>query len=306
MITPYKPFLITAFFLLFATSTYAYVGAAWHFTGGNVTMYPVSDPSPKAVCLQDGTNCPANSTSGGGGGFTQWNLAASNGTAGSVAITNDTLVQFVAGNNIIITRNGSSIVINSTATAAGGSGNGNVTGGGVAGTLTQWYNTTHLLALSYPTLYGNITGNIMNWSSDRPNYVNFTVFNQQNNLSLAQIVANIQNWSADRNNYVNYTSLYSILNGQNNLTLAQIVTNIGNWSLDRPSYVNFTVLGHQTNLTLAQVAANVGNWSADRATYLQNNTHANFTKLSINTSQQVTYNGSCFNFTGATSQWLVC
>lgn len=94
---------------------------------------------PKTMCLGpllNGTPC-FNGTNGtmimtgsyinwsdimnreGGSGYTQWLLSASD-TSGSQAITNNTLVSFIAGNNILITRNSTSIVINSTATGSGG------------------------------------------------------------------------------------------------------------------------------------------------------------------------------------------
>lgn len=195
--------------------------------------------------------------------------------------------------------------------ASGGGGGGNLT-------LAQW-------------LVNWSSSNIGNWTADSVNYYTKTninnLFNGQNNLSLSQIGTNLGNWSADKSSYYTITSINNLFNGQNNLSLGQIATNLGNWSLDRPNYVNlsifntlgnwssdrsnyvnFTVLNGAVgqNLTHALVVQAEGNWSADKSTYLQNLTHANFTKFSINTSPQVSYNGSCFNFTGATSQWLVC
>lgn len=264
-----KYFVAVLAFLLVITSM-SFVDAAntWSVYGNSGWVrLNTTGQNGTYVCLADGSGCPTN-VSGGG-----------NGTVTSITATG----HYLTGGTITTT---GTIAVNTSAFCLS-SGVGCVASG--AGTTAMWL--TNLTA-----------SGITNWSFDRSSYVNFTMLNAQNNLSLAQIVANIQNWSADRSSYVNFT----MLNAQNNLSLAQIIANIGNWSLDRINYVNFTMLNFQNNLSLGQISANIGNWSADKSTYLQNNTHANFTKFSINSSPQETFNGSCWNRTGATSQWLVC
>lgn len=64
------------------------------------------------------------------------------------------------------------------------------------------------------------------------------------------------------------------------------------------------------NITITSIITQYTDSLADAAlqnsTILRNSTIVNFTKLQINSSPFLSYNGSCFNISGATSQWLVC
>lgn len=116
--------------------------------------------------------------------------------------------------------------------------------------------------------------------------------------------SNIGNWTSDRPNYVNY----SILNNQNNLSLAQIATNLGNWSNDKASYVTFSILNGQNNFSLAQIASNIGNFSSENSTIVR----AGAAQCTGQGVQNITVNSSgvfvqCVSLTGGAgmNNWLL-
>lgn len=186
-------------FLLLSTLSIAWDGDAWDYNGASVYVTPYNFTNNKSVCLQDGTNCPAGAT-----GLNNYptNLTVTNGST----------------HTITIGRSGLSTLIASFDDQNSGGGGGNIT---LAQWLINWSssnigNATSLAAGLVNLTLAQVNTNMQNWSLDRSKYINFTILNQQNNLSLAQIVANIGNDSTlDRNKicYSNQSNCAGVTNG---------------------------------------------------------------------------------------------
>lgn len=261
-----KKYSLLVILVLFAVSSYAANTFSIYGNSGWIRLN-TTNSNGTFVCLADGTNCPSNVS---GSNNYPTNLTVTNGSTHTITIGRNGLSALVASFDDTTGAGGGSIegvisldsylrIINSTVVNA----SLNTTAlaeNCTSGEYSRWNGTRFTCFTDSSGGSGTVTnvtqGFFMSFSVD-PIVTTGIV-----SLDSAALVANIMNWSSDRSNYVNYTSLYSILNGQNNLSLAQIVANTMNWSQDRSSYVNFTVLNSMNNLSLAQIVANIGNLSS--------------------------------------------